>query len=70
MDDLNGPFVFGTTSVRADFGTAFTKVAIRAGVDLVPVEWSAVTGTIRRRDAMWFPVSSFVRRMASSAGGL
>lgn len=33
-------------AVRAgvDFGTAFTKVAIRAGVDLVPVEWSAVTG--------------------------
>lgn len=27
-----------------DFGTAFTKVAIRAGVDLVPVDWSAVTG--------------------------
>lgn len=27
-----------------DFGTAFTKVVIRAGVDLVPVEWSAVTG--------------------------
>lgn len=26
-----------------DFGTAFTKVAIRAGVDLVPVEWSGVT---------------------------
>jgi hypothetical protein len=33
-------------SVRmgVDFGTAFTKVAIRAGVDRVPVEWSAVTG--------------------------
>lgn len=30
--------------VGIDFGTAFTKVAIRAGVDLVPVEWSAVTG--------------------------
>jgi hypothetical protein len=30
--------------VGVDFGTAFTKVAIRAGVDLVPVEWSAVTG--------------------------
>ncbi len=29
--------------VGVDFGTAFTKVAIRAGVDLVPVEWSAVT---------------------------
>lgn len=27
-----------------DFGTAFTKVAIRAGVDLVPVDWFAVTG--------------------------
>lgn len=26
-----------------DFGSAFTKVAIRAGVDLVPVEWTAVT---------------------------
>jgi|SRR6218665_808602 len=30
--------------VGVDFGTAFTKVAIRAGVDLVPIEWSAVTG--------------------------
>lgn len=30
--------------VGVDFGTAFTKVAIRAGFDLVPVEWSAVTG--------------------------
>lgn len=33
-----------TVRVGVDFGTAFTKVAIRAGVDLVPVEWSAVTG--------------------------
>lgn len=33
-----------TIRVGVDFGTAFTKVAIRAGVDLVPVEWSAVTG--------------------------
>lgn len=30
--------------VGVDFGTAFTKVAIRAGVDLVPVDWFAVTG--------------------------
>lgn len=30
--------------IGVDFGTAFTKVAIRAGVDLVPVEWPAVTG--------------------------
>lgn len=30
--------------IGVDFGTAFTKVAIRAGVDLVPVEWSSVTG--------------------------
>lgn len=30
--------------VGMDFGTAFTKVAIRAGVDLVPVDWFAVTG--------------------------
>lgn len=30
--------------VGVDFGTAFTKVAIRAGVDLVPVDWSDVTG--------------------------
>ncbi|WP_111994427.1 hypothetical protein [Burkholderia pseudomallei] len=30
--------------IGVDFGTAFTKVAIRAGVDLVHVEWSAVTG--------------------------
>lgn len=30
--------------VGVDFGTAFTKVAIRAGVDLVPVDWSVVTG--------------------------
>ncbi len=30
--------------IGVDFGTAFTKVAIRAGVDLVLVDWSAVTG--------------------------
>lgn len=30
--------------IGVDFGTAFTKVAIRAGVDLVPVDWLAVTG--------------------------
>lgn len=30
--------------IGVDFGTAFTKVAIRAGVDLVPVDWFAVTG--------------------------
>lgn len=30
--------------IGVDFGTAFTKVAIRAGVDLVPVDWHAVTG--------------------------
>ncbi len=30
--------------VGVDFGTAFTKVAIRAGFDPVPVDWSAVTG--------------------------
>lgn len=29
--------------IGVDFGTAFTKVVIRAGVDLVPIEWSAVT---------------------------
>ncbi|MDW8265064.1 MAG: cell division protein FtsA [Gemmataceae bacterium] len=33
-----------TVRVGIDFGTAFTKVAIRAGPDLVPIEWSAVTG--------------------------
>lgn len=33
-----------TVRVGVDFGTAFTKVAIRAGADLVPVEWSEVTG--------------------------
>lgn len=30
--------------IGVDFGTAFTKVAIRAGVDLVPVDWSRITG--------------------------
>lgn len=30
--------------VGIDFGTAFTKVAIKAGVDTVLVDWSAVTG--------------------------
>jgi hypothetical protein len=30
--------------IGLDFGTAFTKVAIRAGVDLVPVDWLEVTG--------------------------
>jgi hypothetical protein len=35
----------GTLSIRIgiDFGTAFTKVAIRAGLDLLCVKWSAVT---------------------------
>lgn len=33
-----------TVRVGIDFGTAFTKVALRAGVDVVPVEWSEVTG--------------------------
>lgn len=33
-----------TVRMGINFGTAFTKVAIRAGVDLVPVEWTAVTG--------------------------
>ena len=33
-----------TVRMGLDFGTAFTKVAIRAGVDLIPVEWTAVTG--------------------------
>ena len=30
--------------IGIDFGSAFTKVAIRAGVDLVLVGWTAVTG--------------------------
>ncbi|MET5013494.1 hypothetical protein AAHH80_41730, partial [Burkholderia pseudomallei] len=30
--------------IGVDVGTAFTKVGLRAGVDLVPVEWSAVPG--------------------------
>lgn len=30
--------------IGVDFGTAFTKVAIRAGVDLIFVDWEAVTG--------------------------
>jgi len=30
--------------IGVDFGTAFTKVAIRARDDPIPVEWSAVTG--------------------------
>jgi len=33
-----------TVRIGVDLGTAFTKVAIRAGVDLVPVDWSDVTG--------------------------
>ncbi len=33
-----------TARIGIDFGTAFTKVAIRAGADLIPIEWSAVTG--------------------------
>lgn len=32
--------------IGVDFGTAFTKVAIRAGVDLVLVDWSSVTGDV------------------------
>ena len=30
--------------IGIDFGTAFTKVAIRAGVDLLLIEWTDVTG--------------------------
>jgi hypothetical protein len=33
-----------TVRIGVDFGTAFTKVAIRAGVDLIPIDWFAVTG--------------------------
>lgn len=33
-----------TVRIGVDFGTAFTKVVIRAGVDLVPIDWSDVTG--------------------------
>ena len=33
-----------TVRLGVDFGTAFTKVAIRAGADLVPVDWSDLTG--------------------------
>jgi hypothetical protein len=33
-----------TVRMGIDFGTAFTKVAIRAGFDLLPIEWTAVTG--------------------------
>ncbi|MFC2406312.1 MAG: hypothetical protein ACFNTM_01265 [Cardiobacterium sp.] len=33
-----------TVRIGIDFGSAFTKVAIRAGVDLVLVGWTAVTG--------------------------
>lgn len=32
-----------TVRIGVDFGTAFTKVAMRAGVEVIPVEWSAVT---------------------------
>lgn len=32
--------------IGVDFGTAFAKVAIRAGADLVAVDWSAVTGDV------------------------
>ena len=46
--------------IGIDFGTAFTKVAIRAGVDLVPVEWSAVTGD--DSDASRHVLPSFVCR--------
>jgi hypothetical protein len=30
--------------IGIDFGTAFTKVAIKVGAELVPIDWSAVTG--------------------------
>jgi len=46
--------------IGVDFGTAFTKVAIRAGVDLAPVEWSAVTGD--DSDAGRYVVPGFVVR--------
>ena len=41
LDEKAAPMVI---RVGVDFGTAFTKVAIRAGVDLVYVDWSAITG--------------------------
>jgi len=43
-DHLGGKAAPMVVRVGVDFGTAFTKVAIRAGFDLVYVDWSAVTG--------------------------
>ncbi len=43
-DRMGGRTAPMVVRIGVDFGTAFTKVAIRAGVDLVPVDWSAVTG--------------------------
>jgi len=33
-----------TVRIGVDFGTAFTKVAVRSGVDKILVDWAAVTG--------------------------
>lgn len=46
--------------IGIDFGTAFTKVAIRAGTVLVPIEWSAVTGD--NSEAGCYVVPGFVVR--------
>ncbi|KAA3623340.1 MAG: hypothetical protein DWQ08_11735 [Proteobacteria bacterium] len=40
----DGNFPPMVARIGVDFGTAFTKVAVRAGVDLVPIDWSPVTG--------------------------
>lgn len=42
--DHQGPKSSMTIRIGLDFGTAFTKVVIRAGHDLIPVDWSMVTG--------------------------
>ncbi|MYB88502.1 MAG: hypothetical protein F4X93_00855 [Proteobacteria bacterium] len=42
-DHLGGKAVPMVVRVGVDFGTAFTKVAIRAGYDLIYVDWSAIT---------------------------
>jgi len=49
--------------IGLDFGTAFTKVAIRAGADLVPVDWSAVTGDSSVAGRYVLP--GFVRRTSN-----
>lgn len=63
--DFAGKAVPMVVRMGLDFGTAFTKVAVRAGVDLVCIDWSFITGDTFQEGRYLMP-SLIVH---SSAGG-